>query len=136
MTFYQSSNVSSVASVIKDRINESIRLHKNQLFDFNAVKQCHGLWFKLTSSSRLTLLRFKQSLTMMCTFWNSVKYAGNQITQMMWLRKLCLPRLTHQVYTTMKLVFYLPNYQLHPLLHLESQQISMQSNLWSTTVSE
>ena len=40
---------------------------------------------------------------------------------MLWLRKFHPPRLTPQVCATMKLCFYLPNYQIHRLFQLESQ---------------
>ena len=56
----------------------------------------------------------------MCTYWNSIKYVGDQITQMLWLRKFNPPRLSPQVCSTMKLTFYLPQYQLHRLYQLIS----------------
>ena len=106
---------------MKERINESIRVHKNQLVDFNTVKQRHMMWFKLTSLTYLPLFPCKHILPILCTFWNSVKYVGDQITQMLWLRKFHPPRLTPQVCATMKLVIYLPTYQTHRLYQLESQ---------------
>ena len=66
--FYQSSNLSSVTNEIKERINESVRVHKNQLVDFNTVKQRHMLWYKLTSSTYLPLFPCKHILPILCTY--------------------------------------------------------------------
>ena len=78
------------------------------------------LWYKLTSIPYQPLFPCKHILPIMCTYWNSIKYVGDQITQMLWLRKFHPPRLTPQVCATMKLVFYLPQYQIHRLYQLES----------------
>ena len=49
----------------------------------------------------------------MCTYWNNKRYVGDQITQMIWLRKFKLPIITPQTLSTIKLSFYLPMIQIH-----------------------
>ena len=78
------------------------------------------LWHKLTSSPSLPLFPCKHILPIMCTYWNIIKYVGDQITQMLWLRKFHPPQQSPQVCATTKLFFYLPQYQIHRLYQLES----------------
>ena len=102
---------------MEERIVEAVRVHKTQLVDFNTVKQRHLLWYKLTSPSYLTLFPCRHILPILCTYWNNVKY----VAQMLWERMFHPPMLSPQVCVTMKLAFYLPQYQIHYLYQLESQ---------------
>ena len=120
--FYESSVLSNVPIITQDRIKERIRVHKIQLVDYDTVKQRHMLWHTLTSAQYLPLFPCKRILPIMCTYWNSIKYVGDYITQMLWLRKFHPPRLSPQVCATMKLTYYLPQYQIHRLYQLISQQ--------------
>ena len=86
--FYLYSSLSRVPQVIRNRINEGIQVHKEKLVDFNTVKQRHMLWHKLTSASFIPIFPCKHILPILCTYWNSIKYVGDQITQILWLRKL------------------------------------------------
>ena len=85
--FYEVSSLSGIANIVKERIEEGISVHKKQLVDFDTVKQRHMLWHRLTSSSYIPLFPCKHILPIICTYWNSVKYVGDQITQMLWERK-------------------------------------------------
>ena len=78
------------------------------------------LWHKLTLLSFLPIFPCKHILPILCTYWNSIQYVGDQIPQMLWLRKFHPPRLSSQICTTMKLTFYLPQYQIHRVYQLEA----------------
>ena len=80
------------------------------------------MWHILTSVQYLPLFPCKHILPILCTYWNSIKYVGDQITQMLWLRKFHPTRLSPQVCATMKLTYYLPQYQIHRLYQLILQQ--------------
>ena len=128
--YYESSVLVNIEKIVKERIEEGIRVHKRQLVNFTSVKQRHMLWHKLTSTSFLPLFPCKHILTILCTYWNNVKYVGDQITQMLWKRKFNTPRKTPQVCVTMKLTFYLPHYQIHRLFQLEAvKDISLLKSL-------
>ena len=107
---YESPVLCDVPNITQYITKEGIRVYNIQLVDYDTVKQRHILWHKLTSAQYLPLFPYKHILPVLCKYWNNIEYVGDQITQMLWLRKFHPPRLSPQVCTTMKLTYYLPQY--------------------------
>ena len=93
---------------------------KKRLVDFETVEQRYMLWKKVTSKSFLPLLPCRQIIPILCSYWNSIKYVGDQITQMIWEIKFRPPRLTPQLVAAIKISFFLPVIQIYRLLQLIS----------------
>ena len=83
LPFYEKPVLANMADVVKERIKEGVRIHRKQLVDYDSVKQRNMMWHKLTSASYLPLFPCKHILPTLCTYWNSIKYVGDQIMQML-----------------------------------------------------
>ena len=78
--FYKCPNLSLVPSVVNAKITEAVRVHKTQLVDYKIVKQRHILSYKRTLSAFLPLLPCRHILTVLCTYWNSIKCGWSDYT--------------------------------------------------------
>ena len=109
--FYSSTNDKDLDHLTEDQKSSMEQVissdkPKKRLVDFESVEQRYMLWKKLTQERILPLFQCQQIIPIMCSYWNVIKYVGDQITQMIWEIKFRLPKLTPKLVAATKITFF------------------------------
>ena len=101
----------------KRAVDQSISKHRSRLVDHHSFFQRLSVYKCLMDFIPLPKCKV---IPLACSIWNAQKYLSDQATQMIWKNELYIPQSSPQLEATLRMMFFLPSYELHRILQMIS----------------